>query len=503
MTLGRRGRVLASGKLWVGLAASLSALAAAGWMVVARRSAASDNEARPQRQSEGARAVSTDVAGRVSAPVWIETTGSVRPELEASLAAKVMGRVVRLDVREGDAVVQGQPLVWLDSRDLRAAVQQAGAGASAARAGVSAALVAERMETSSSQARIAAAKALVAQAEASVSSARARLDLVRNGPRKQERAQAALAVAQAKADLELAEADHDRMSALLADGAVSRQQMDAARTRRDVARARHAAAVEARSMSDEGSRQEDVRSAEEGFRQSQAALDAARQGLRQAEAAALMAKVRAEEVRGARAQVSQANAALHMARTTEDYAVVRAPFAGVVARRLADPGAMATPGMPLLVVQGGSLRLEAVVPESALDAARRGARAEVRLDAVAHTTMDGVVVESAPQGDPTSHTFIARIRLPQTPIARAGMFGRARFVTRRESALAVASSAVWEREGLHYVFVVSPDRRAQVRLITVGRELAGRTTVLSGLSDGERVVVGDRAGLSDGEKVRF
>jgi multidrug efflux system membrane fusion protein len=82
------------------------------------------------------------------------------------------------------------------------------------------------------------------------------------------------------------------------------------------------------------------------------------------------------------------------------------------------------------------------------------------------------------------------------------MFGRARFVTGSHIALTVPSSAVWERDGLHYVFAVSATQRAQVRLVTVGRELEGRTIVLSGLSEGERVVVGDRSGLSDGEKVR-
>ena len=151
--------------------------------------------------------VKTEAVTFKTEPVSHEVVGSVVPRLSADLAAKIMGRVVTVAVTEGDPVKAGQPLVWLESSDLTASVDQAHAAVRAAQAGASSAAVAATMEKAASDARIQAARAMVAQAEASLQSAKARRDLVRTGPRRQERAQAALAVAQAKAGLELAEAD--------------------------------------------------------------------------------------------------------------------------------------------------------------------------------------------------------------------------------------------------------------------------------------------------------
>jgi len=447
--------------------------------------------------------VSVETVRRETVPAFYEATGVVRSEFETELAAKVMSRITRMDVREGDRVAAGQPLVWLDARDLRAAVDQARAGERAARVGVDAAVVTARMERSSSQARVEAARALVRQSEAAVASARARLDLVKSGPRKQERAQAALGVAQAKAALELAEADFARMSLLHEDGAVSRQQLDAARTQRDVARARYEAALETQSMAEEGSRQEDIRAAEEGLRQAEAALDAARQGLRQAEAAALMADVRDQEIRSARAQVSQAVAAARLARTTEGYTVLYAPYDGVVTRRMADPGDMANPGVPLLALEGGALRIEAVVPESVLAHVHKSDVVEVELDAMAGRLLTGKVVEITPQGDPASHTFTVRAEITRSSGALSGMFGRVRIVTGGQEQLTIPAASVRSRDGLSFAFVIADRGSVTLRLVTTGTARNGRVVVLSGLREGERVVVRPPSGLQDGSKVRF
>src|SRR5262249_30609041 len=147
-------------------------------------------------------------------------------------------------------------------------------------------------------------------------------------------------------------------------------------------------------------------------------------------------------------------AALQLAAVTRDYATIAAPFDGIVTKRIADPGAMASPGVPLLMVQGGTLRLEAIVPESALVSVRKGSTVPVTFDALPARALTGGVVEIAPQGDPSSHTFRVKIELPSGSGAAAGMFGRARFVTGTEKRLLVPARALVEREGLHYLYVV-------------------------------------------------
>lgn len=481
-----------------GLAAALLGVMGLWALASARSGKPDQTDGAAEETASGPVSASVETVQLDRIPSYLEVPGTVAPRFSASLAAKVMGRVVSLPVAEGDAVRAGQPLVWLDSRDLSASVDQAEAGAKAARVGVETAVVAARMERSAADARVEAARAMVDQAQAGLQAARARLDMVRSGPRKQERAQAALAAAQARAAWELAVADHDRMKVLFADGAVSKQQYDASRTRMDVAKAQLESALEAQSLADEGSRAEDIRTAEEGVRQAEAALEAARQSLKQSRAAALMADVRDKEIAVAQAQVRQGAAAVRMARVTRDMAVIRAPFDAVVARRMADPGTMATPGVPLLVLHGGGLRFEAATPESALTSARIGSEGEVVLDALGGRRIGARVVEVTPQGDPGSHSFIVKLALPDGLGAMAGMFGRARFVTGHEEAITLPASAVWEREGLRYVYVVSADRRARIRLVTVGKSMGSRVVILSGLTPGERVVTGGVQGIVDG-----
>lgn len=488
-------------KRTIGTAAGIAVVAlGAVWMV------ARPGDAPAAAQGESARAaaaVAAEVAtvGLTSEPRILEVTGTVRPEFDAQIAAKVMGRVLAVNAREGDAVRRGQPLVSLDAGDLDAAVRQAGAGVNAAVVGVANAKVAAQMEEAASNARIAAAQALVSQGEAAVKAARARYDMVLAGPRKQERSQASLAVTQAKANLNLAELSLKRFETLVKQGAISRQHYDQAKTQYDVAQAQLETAQQSQSMTDEGSRSEDVRAAQEGLQQAEGALAQARAGLKQTEAAALQVNVRKQDIRGAGAQVSQSQAALSMARVTRGYAVIAAPFDGVVSGRMADPGAMAAPGVPLMRVQGGRMRLEAAAPESAMQHLRQGGRIEVALDATGGKPVMGTVTEIAPQGDAASHTFTVKIDLPAGSGARPGMFGRARIVLGTEKRMLVAAQSVIEREGLSYVSVVDENGVARVRLVTVGEPVGGRLPVLSGLGEGEKVVLDAGRGIPDGAKV--
>lgn len=488
-------------RTWIGVGVvAVAVIALAAWMARSSRASGEKPEdasgARPQTVEAQVMTVSDRMTPRV-----LEATGVVRSELEAPIAAKVMGRVVAVYAREGDHVRSGQVLIRLDTRDLDAAVSQAGAGLRAANVGYDSARVAARMEEANSAARIAAAQAQVTQSEAAVKAARAKLDLVMAGPRRQERVQASLAVNQARANLALAETNLKRYEQLVNEGAISKQQYDQAKTQYDVAKAQLDTAVQAQSMTEEGSRSEDIRAAQEGLQQAQATLDQARAGLRQAQAMALQVDVRRQDIVGAQAMIGQSKAALRLASVTRDYATIVAPFDGIVTARLADPGAMASPGIPLMKVQGGQTRLEAVVPEGALHSVHQGSRVPVTLDALGGKRTLGTVVEIAPQGDPASHTFIVKIALPADSGARAGMFGRALFTVGTERRLLAPVSAIIEREGLQYVFVVDQGNTARLRLVTVGQPQNGQIPVLSGLNSGERIAVSEIDRLSDGAQV--
>jgi RND family efflux transporter MFP subunit len=190
-----------------------------------------------------------------------------------------------------------------------------------------------------------------------------------------------------------------------------------------------------------------------------------------------------------RAQTDAARAQESGARTMMSYTRLVAPFAGVVTARMADPGTMAAPGVPLLQVdQAGALQLDATVDESAIGAIHKGMRVQVDLDGGVSTTVAGTVAEIVPAADPSSHSFLVKIDLPSSSQTRAGMYGAAEFANGARQAILIPRSAVVSRGSLNCVYVLDGQGIAQLRSITLGAAQDNLIEVLSGVSAGEKLV---------------
>jgi RND family efflux transporter MFP subunit len=220
--------------------------------------------------------------------------------------------------------------------------------------------------------------------------------------------------------------------------------------------------------------------------------------LRGAEAG--LALARSQQTR-AEAKRAQAEAAVAQAKLHLGYAKVLSPVNGVVVRRMADPGALASPGMPLLEIeQGDGYRLEVAAPESDAVRLRIGQEVRVRLEALGDDgPASGRIGEIVPAVDPGSRTFLAKIDLPNDPRLRSGLYGRAFLPGAAREALTVPASAVVDRGQLRSVFVVE-DGRIRRRLVTLGEERDGRLEVLSGLESEDEVVV-NPGNATDGARV--
>jgi RND family efflux transporter MFP subunit len=200
----------------------------------------------------------------------------------------------------------------------------------------------------------------------------------------------------------------------------------------------------------------------------------------------------------ARQRVAQA--AVTEAETMLGYTQIAAPFAGVITRKLADLGDLATPGKPLLEIENpAELRLEADVPEAIIDRVQLGARLSVRL-ATLNEELAGIVSEIAPSADPNSRTSRVKLDLPPVQGLRAGQFGRVAVPVAETTALRVPASAVVQRGQMEMVFVVA-DKRAHLRLVKTGKRVGDEVEIVSGLSPGERVAVENAAALLDGQPV--
>ncbi len=200
----------------------------------------------------------------------------------------------------------------------------------------------------------------------------------------------------------------------------------------------------------------------------------------------------------AKARVTVASRA--EAETLLSYTKVTAPFAGVITRKHADVGDLATPGRPLLEMEDSRvLRLEADVPEAVIGKLTLGDQLPVRIAAL-EKELTGVISEIAPAADPNSRTFLVKLDLPGTTGLRAGQFGRVAMPVGETAALRVPASAVTQRGQMELVFIVS-DGKAQLRLVKTGKRIGPEVELVSGVSTGERIVVANVAGLADGQPV--
>lgn len=185
----------------------------------------------------------------------------------------------------------------------------------------------------------------------------------------------------------------------------------------------------------------------------------------------------------ATAAVRQVEAGAAELDATIAYAVVRAPFAGVVTRRMVDPGAFASPGTPLLTVEDGArLRLTASVAPAAVRGLRRGQRISARIEGMPTTA----VIEGAVPGTGGSTYTVNAIA--DNP-ARAFLSHSAMVLLLpqgRRNVRVIPVSAVIRDGDMTGVRVVSGSTIG-LRWIRIGAQTGSDVEVLSGLEAGERV----------------
>jgi RND family efflux transporter MFP subunit len=209
------------------------------------------------------------------------------------------------------------------------------------------------------------------------------------------------------------------------------------------------------------------------------------------------------------ARIDQARAEISQAQVSVEYGRIQSPIRGIVTQKLAELGVLAAPGTPLLTVEDDTrYRLEAAVEESKLGKIRLGDSVRVTIHALGDREWIGRVEEVQPTADPASRSSWVKIDLPEgllkkAPgrILRSGLYGKARFSAGKREVITIPHKAVFQRGQLLQVFVVDSSQTARLRLIRTGKVYGERIEVLSGLGEGEKIVVEGVERVNDGNRI--
>lgn len=382
------------------------------------------------------RQIQTATVERVTLPVTVSANGIVQPAQLINVSPKNSGLLKELLVREGDRVQKGQILAYMDESDLRG------------------------QET---------------QAKGQVANAEANLDKAIAGNRSQDIGQAAAQLANDRAALQSAEETFRQNQQLFNEGALAQRDLTTSRSARDQAAAQVAKSQQALDLQKVGSRPEDIAAA--------------------------------------RAQAVTAQGQLQTIQAQINDTIIRAPFSGVVTQKYADPGSFVTPTTSASTVASGTsssiLALASVnqvnvnVAEANIAQIKVGQSVKIEADAYPGKVFEGKVVQVAAQSTITQNvtSFVVKTSVvdPQN-LLRAGMSTHVDFnVGNLNNVVVIPTVAIVRQDGTSGVLVFGGEqgnRRRQFRPIKTGVTVDDKTVVLSGLKEGERVLIsfpqGDR-----------
>ena len=345
---------------------------------------------------------------------FLRVTGSLVADEQAGVAAETAGRVVGTPVERGTHVTAGAVLVRVSATEADASLREA---------------------------------------EANAAQLEARLGLAAGQPFDPSHVPEVL---NAKASLDWAEADFNRIKSLLDQKVVSQAEYDQKLTAVNAAR-----------------------------QQFLAAQNTAQQSYR-----SLLA---------ARARVD-------LARKTASDTVVRAPFNGIVSERLVTTGDYVTKGMKVAtVVRIDPVRVELTVPEQYLSVVKAGQAVRLSVDAYPNEKFAASVkfVSPALKTDQRALTVEAVAANPDGRL-KPGLFATAFLQqTNPAPALVVPSSSVETVAGTSRVYVITARHIVEERIVTLGEAVGERVELASGVKAGEAVATNPRGKLSDGVRVQI
>jgi len=202
----------------------------------------------------------------------------------------------------------------------------------------------------------------------------------------------------------------------------------------------------------------------------------------------------------AQENLAAAKSGLDQAKSQLSYANVRAPFTGVIVEKLANQGALASPGQPIVVIENlQSISVQTEVAGELFAVLRAGDEASVLIDGQAEA-LAGTIYTLVSAANPQTRTHTVKLSLPPINNVNSGTFARVSFKRGERQTIMVPSSAIVVRAGIAGVFVVN-EGKANFSMVRPGMSMNGMTEVQAGLNLGERIVINNNQSLLNGDIV--
>jgi RND family efflux transporter MFP subunit len=169
--------------------------------------------------------------------------------------------------------------------------------------------------------------------------------------------------------------------------------------------------------------------------------------------------------------------------------ILYAPFDGVVGERLQEPGDMSLPNQPIITfLKPDDLRLEVAISDRCFAQLKVGMSVKVQLEVIGQL-LTGVVDEISPEIDAQTHSQHLKVSLPNVAGLQQGQFANLQLACQDlQQALFIPKSSIVHYGQLQAVYIVD-GQRLHVRHIRTGKEQGQLVQVLSGLHDGDTIML--------------
>ncbi len=207
-------------------------------------------------------------------------------------------------------------------------------------------------------------------------------------------------------------------------------------------------------------------------------------------------------VQAASHRIKQAEAALASAKSFKKDSVITAPYDALVTAKMVETGDLASPGSPLLGIEGREgYYIELVVPERHVQNAGTGKKVNIIIPAANDLSFEGVISALVTAADSKTRSFLVKIDFKAQDNVHTGMYARVQIPSEEVRMLLIPSSALVNQGQLTGIYVVDDAKKAHYRIIRTGKSFDKSVEILSGLKPGDLYLPDPPPNMADGMSV--